>query len=134
MDAAGATPSLMITRRSGPMRFIRKSPNPRAPCTRQKIRKQTAVEQIDRQGATGDVRAAHMLISSRHSPDVATGAMGGRDEFAYGRGVAQTEIEALRPDRGNYVRRFPDQHHAPGSQTCRGLDPQLKDDRDRARR
>jgi hypothetical protein len=62
---------------------------------RQKIRQQTAVEEIDCQGATGDVRAAHMLISSRNSPDVATGAMGGHDEFAYGRGVAQTEIEAL---------------------------------------
>ena len=94
---------------------------------RQKIRQQTAVEEIDCQGATGDVRAAHMLISSRHSPDVATGAMGGHDEFAYGRGVAQTEIEALRPDRGDYVRRFPDQNHASGSQTRRGLDPQLKE-------
>ena len=52
-----------------------KKSEPASALQRQKIRKQTAVEEIDGQGAAGDVRAAHMLISSRHSPDVVTGAM-----------------------------------------------------------
>ena len=59
MDADGATPSLMIPLRSGPMRSIRKSPNPRAPCSGRKSesRLRFSAVQLDAYG----IKELHVL-------------------------------------------------------------------------
>src|SRR5262249_3162650 len=74
---------------------------------RQKIRKQAAVEEIDRQHAARRIGATHAIESVGQFPDIVSLPMGGDDELADGGGVAQTEIEPLRADRCNDVRSFP---------------------------
>lgn len=89
---------------------------------RQEIRKQASVEEINRQHAARGIGAAHAIVAVGQFPDIVPVPMGGDDEFADGRGVAQTEIETLRADRRNDVRRFPDERHPPGAETGSGLD------------
>src|SRR6516164_1180427 len=88
----------------------------------QEIRKQAAVEEIDRQHAARGIGAAHAIVAVGQRSDIVPVPMGGDDEFADGRSVAQTEIETLRADRRNDVRGFPDECHPPGAETGGGLD------------
>ena len=81
---------------------------------RQEIRQQRAVEQIDRERAALDVGAARGVVAREQVGRAGIAAAAARldRQLADGRGVAQAEVEALRADRRNGMRRFADQRDA----------------------
>src|SRR5262249_45852757 len=125
-EAHGETPSRMIARRSGPMRSIRNRPAARALCsgrkTESRLRLRRSTASVRLRASRRRLRAAHAMVAGGQLPDIVRVPMGGDDEFADGRSVAQTEIETLRADRRNDVRGFPDKRHPPGAETGGSLD------------
>src|SRR5215831_4041713 len=86
------------------------------PLKRQKIRKQAAVEEVDRQHAARRIGAPHAIVALAQRPEVVSLPMGCDDQFADGRSVAQAEIETLRADRRNDVGRFADERNSPDAE------------------
>ena len=128
MDAAGATPSLHDRPTQRAHALHQKKAEPARALQRQKIRKQTAVEEIDRQSAAGHVGAAHMLISSRpvrrRRRRVRWAATTSSPMVAASR---KPRLRPCAPIGGMTCAASPISDHAPGAQTRRGLDRQLED-------
>ena len=104
---AGSTPSRITAQRKGRVRSSRGcSPKPRAPCTGRKSDGRHAIEHLHRHraafarrfGASGCIAPAVRASRRRRlAPRLDY-------QFADGRGIAQTEVEALRADGGSHAR------------------------------